>query len=479
MLFFQFNIFIFFIGAVFLLTLLSTNKINYYNLFAFFFVRIFFLSILFLFIVNYSFIINSSSFEFYNTKFLYNCQIIILFFSCLYIFAFNQNVLKNQFTIDQLLIFVLITFLQIFIFNSNNFLLFFILLEGITFLMYILISSKSDSDLFNIKSEVILKYFFINSFSAIIFLFGVLIFFFNFNSIHFDVIYNFSFYDTFSFQFGNFLILVSLLSKIGIFPASFWVSDLYKSLELRILCFVSLIPKTTFILLFFKFCYLFGDILNKQVKLSLLIFLCLTIIQGSIAALTQQKLQAILAFSSLAHSASILLFIININFITIYFFFFYLIIYLSINFWLFQGLYYLWLIQKPFIKNISDLINLNQNSNYFLNFFLFSLICLSGLPPFGIFFCKLSLLIYLLILKEFYIFCLIVITSIISTFYYIRFLLLIKNSRVISSKRKIIQFNEQILTFSQKFIFFSLFFFNIFFFFFLPFFFNFIIFFFS
>src|SRR5690606_11823635 len=182
---------------------------------------------------------------------------------------------------------------------------------------------------------------------------------------------------------------------------------------------------------------------------------------------------------SLAHSASILLFIININFITIYFFFFYLIIYLSINFWLFQGLYYLWLIQKPFIKNISDLINLNQNSNYFLNFFLFSLICLSGLPPFGIFFCKLSLLIYLLILKEFYIFCLIVITSIISTFYYIRFLLLIKNSRVISSKRKIIQFNEQILTFSQKFIFFSLFFFNIFFFFFLPFFFNFIIFFFS
>lgn len=391
----------------------------------------------------------------------YICQIkfIFLFFSIyLLILTYYYIKLQNNIELNILLLLIYLILFLFLLMHVINIALFFCILELITFSSYFILYNNIDSIF---KTNITLKYFFINSFLSILFIFGLLLLLLPTQSITNFFSLNFYlkelFYFSFLTKFGILLILFSILSKLGIGPLFFWVPNIYEGASLYVLAFFSILLKFSLFMSFLRLLYIFFSIplLINFLTQFLIFFSLISIIFGAFGALYEKKIKRILAYSSINNFGLILLLCsLQENDLVFFYIILYFLLLLSLFFILVKFAY---ISQKKknffFFKTqtnifITDLFDLLKNEPFLC--FIFSLILFSfiGMPPLIGFFFKYQV-ISMLIHSSYFIFVFICFfISGISSFYYLRLIKIMICDDIIKFFPNLYSF--QVLTFFKK-----------------------------
>lgn len=285
---------------------------------------------------------------------------------------------------------IILSFLgNIFLIISYNSLTFILALELQSLTVYLIVALNYNNSEINISSS--LKYFILGSLASSLIILGVAL--------------NLNYYNDLKILNINLLIIIGCLFKLAVAPFHQWSIDVYNSITNNIISYISLLPKFGILLFLFY---------NVESYYNLLfIFSALSIIIGSIGGLFQIKYRKLLAYSSIAqigyllvalHSNEILLlYLIQYTLTTI------LLLYLftSID------------------KNNKGLLKFLQTNNYITFSLTILFISLSGIPPLYGFFAKLEIINILMNLDNYLLIIIVIVTSVLSTFYYLRIISII------------------------------------------------------
>ena len=186
---------------------------------------------------------------------------------------------------------------------SSNYVYAYLLIEAMAFSFYLFIAYYSKS-LGSIESAI--KYYFVGTLTAIIFLLGVFFFYRATLVISFD---QFNFIQVTKenilfFIIGVFLISSALAFKIGAAPLHFWLPEVYHGAPFYALPMVIALSKLTigyFLVSFLGSIYYNFSIDFSYIK-SLFYFLAVfSMILGNLLAINQRDVKKILAYSSVAN----------------------------------------------------------------------------------------------------------------------------------------------------------------------------------
>uniref|UniRef100_A0AAU7VAJ0 NADH-ubiquinone oxidoreductase chain 2 n=1 Tax=Malostenopsocus yunnanicus TaxID=3074937 RepID=A0AAU7VAJ0_9NEOP len=236
-----------------------------------------------------------------------------------------------------------------------------------------------------LMTESAMKYFIIQSSASAMFIFLCII-----NSLT-------NFYQLHSIYSSNMIILlIPLMIKLGSAPFQTWFISVMQSMN-WVNCYLLAILQKIAPLFLMNFLFLN----NKFI----FIFSILSVLIGSIGGLNQTSMKKILAFSSVNHLGWMM----TISCLSKNIFFIYFL------FYSFMNLFIMTFLHKNSIYQLTQNYKLNNNYNL-----LISILSLGGLPPFLGFLPK-WLVIQTLILNKLFMICFILImTALITLFYYIR-----------------------------------------------------------
>ncbi len=378
-------------------------------------------------------------FSVYSKIILYSVSAIVLF--CLFSFL-------NAYNIKQFEWLLVATFSVIggsVALSSNHFLTLFIGLEISHLSQYLLVAADRDNQQ---SSEASVKFFTIGAISTGFMLFGISLIYGFTGTNFFNTLYYF--FETYVNDFehagaivGMFFVLIGLCFKLPVAPFHTWAPDVYQAAPLPIVLFIGTIPKliTVFSLLHlltYPFHGIFTYWRYLFVGLSIL-----SMIWGSLAALRQQNLRRMLAYSTVSNMGFLLMgpamggeF--GLRSAIIY------IIFYVLNM---VGVFALLIIfersSKP-INDIRDLSGIMHNMPMLGTLFCLFILSLAGIPPLPGFFAKIYVLESVITRSAYFLGIIAVITTVISTAYYLnilRFFVLnqsILKINVINSLRKYI-----------------------------------------
>lgn len=295
--------------------------------------------------------------------------------------------------------------------------------------------------------EAGLKYFILGSFSSSILLFGISLIYGLVGATNLEDLYilfsnthlyfNFTLHNTamdlllIGSFIGIFFILIGLLFKIYSAPMHLWIADVYQGAPTHVTAFFAIVPAITFFTVIIRLLDCFY--IYHNIWLVLLFFTAvLSMFLGLFGALYQKKIKRLFAYSTVGHVGyflSLIYISINQNVVGIQYLYFYLIVYIITSiglFTIFLNLYnnkrtHAFFIEQ--LNHLSGLYKLNPMIASIIAIFMFSL---SGIPPLLGFISKLFLFTATLngFSKVSLFFC-ILLSAVISCFYYIRMIKII------------------------------------------------------
>ncbi len=377
---------------------------------------------------------------FLNFLFINNVSSILIKFFTVLIALFILLIILKNFVLQKLnffeyfIIYLLSLLAALLLISATDMLSAYLVIEMQAFCFYILTSFNRDSAF---STEAGLKYFISGAFISGIFLAGCsglygLLGTLNFN--HISLLFSGSFaQDTYFYLLlviSNILILSTFLFKLASFPFHFWAPDVYEGAPLASTIILSLLPKFALIYFFIKWLLILHTNFN-DIFFLLEIVSVLSLIIGIGFALKQKRLKRLMIYSSIGQLGFILAALSSVTLNTLISVLFFLIIYIlsSLIFWLNLSIFYSF--QKSirtffnnklsplFLISFSNLFKVNKSWSFSLLILFFSI---AGLPPFAGFFAKIFIIYSLIDSYHFALAFSILIISIISAFYYLRFL---------------------------------------------------------
>ncbi len=259
-------------------------------------------------------------------------------------------------------------------------------LELMAISVYILVAFRRDSEL---STEAALKYFVLGAFSSAVLLYGIAFVYgytgsTNLNDIAAYIKGN-------PVQLGSILgivmILVGFAFKIAAVPFHVWTPDAYEGAPTPVTAFMSVGPKAAAFAVFLRvFVVAFHDI--QPVWSSILWAISvLTMLFGSVVAVSQRNIIRMLAYSSIAHSGTILIGLLVFNRLGLAGALYYLLVYALMNLGAFAVvILYIERERKgEFIGDYRGLAGVHPAIAFLLTLFLLSL---AGIPPTGGFIAK-------------------------------------------------------------------------------------------
>lgn len=397
-------------------------KYNYFNFFKIIFL-LKIIGLLYLIYINPINIWFAFDFFIFNDYFSNFFYFFFLFFFFFYLFILIKINVDYFYYYEYIFILMLIVFFTSFLFKVNDFILLFILLEGFSLCIYILVASNYSS----IKiSEASIKYFILSIISSLFFLLSISIIYSIFGTLNFmklKIFFLLNFSDVNMYIiFSILLILSSFFFKLGVVPFHIWVVEIYYGVSLSTFFFLAVYSKYIFFVILFKLIINIFFVYYFYYKYLFLICGLLSIIFGILGAFINTDIRKILAYGSITHSGFLILSFINLSFYSLFSFIFYLFSYvvLMINFFL---IFFLLKSINFKFASLLDFIYI-KNSSKFLSIVLFFLfLSMAGFPPFIGFFSKYFILLNLHLLNEnsIFIILLILIFNIISIYIYLRF----------------------------------------------------------
>ena len=300
--------------------------------------------------------------------------------------------------------------------SSNDLMVFYIGLELQSLALYVLASFNRDQ----LKSsESGLKYFVLSALSSGLLLYGCSLIYGFSGSTNFDVIGDTMSASHYGLTFGIVFILVGLAFKISAVPFHMWAPDVYEGSPTVVTLFFAIVPKVAALTVFIRFLYIpFVNMIEQWQPI--LIFLSIaSMILGAIAAIGQNNLKRLIAYSSIGHMGYALAGLStgsnegiqgSIVYITIYLFmnlaFFCCLLMLKRN--------------DEYFETVDDLSGLSKNHPILSLSLLVILFSLAGIPPLAGFFAKFY--VFKAVIEQSMYFLAIVglLSTVIAAFYYLK-----------------------------------------------------------
>jgi len=224
---------------------------------------------------------------------------------------------------------------------------------------------------------------------------------------------------------GITLILILLLFKISAFPFHAWAPDVYEGAPMIVTAYFSIVIKFVMLITFIKVVYFTVYELLTILQPGLIIISVLSMLLGSIGACYQDKIKRLFAYSSISHVGYIILALSakspdGITTAIIYTFIYTLTNVILFNFLLSSN--YKEKENNQILKTtyLSDLSGIGKANPVLAIMLAFALFSFAGVPPFAGFFIKFQLFITVLSQNLIFPALVIIISSAISTFYYLK-----------------------------------------------------------
>jgi NADH-quinone oxidoreductase subunit N len=333
---------------------------------------------------------------------------------------------------EYFVIVALAVFGQLILVSSADFLTAYLALEIQSFAFYLMAAFKRDSAY---STEAGLKYFLLGSFSSTLLLFGVSLLYGFFGTTNLSVLslllFEMNDFKTLA-DIAFFLILIGLLFKLAAAPFHIWSPDVYEGAPLNSTIFFAIVPKISILVFLFR---IYGAVAhNSDIwGVALLVSSILSVIIGSFVTLKQKRLKKLLAYSGINHVGYLLLGTSMFTPESVSAVFFYLFSYMITGLCIWGIVSVLKRAESigsytPTIADLNAMVKVNPVLALILAVCLFSS---AGIPPLIGFYAKLGIFQSALNSGLFSIASFIILTSVISTFYYIR---LIKSAYFESSQ---------------------------------------------
>jgi len=458
-------------------TLKTSNKLNIFFLKDdLIFITIFI--VIFLYLIFFIKNKKSGAFTFNFNSILINCSFILIYFFTDFNFENNINIFEIYFNIsfllfillynkiinkiynyEEFLLLILILFATKLLLSSNNVITLILLIEIQTFCILVLNLSNKQNIL---RSETTLKYFILSSITSGLFLFGFsnlyfftgsldlneLLFFMNF--LNSNSTYNSTMF------ISIFIILISLIIKLGFFPFHNWLLDLYNGFSYNLIFIMFIFQKPILFFLLYKIfnIYSYYFFYNNFIINFLIFISVFSILIGSLGIILQSNIKKFIGYSSLVSNSYLLLLIVNEYFYFNIFFIIFIIIYNLTNFLFFFFFQHININFK--VKNLIEIYNYYYINRFMTILFITTLFSFLGLPPLGGFFSKYIILFVLNLNNFISLTILILILNLISSFYYLRIVKLIISNEKFSYKMNSLEYanikNIKILQITDSFI---------------------------
>jgi len=182
--------------------------------------------------------------------------------------------------------------------RASHWLVFFLGLELLSISLYILIAIRKDDPYFG---EAGLKYLITGAVASAFLTFGIGLWYAGFGSLEVRGISPLA--DSIDIRVvmaALALILVGIGFKISIVPFHFWAPDVYQGAPAPVTAFLATGSKVAVFAFLIRFCYHLHDPLWHSLKPLLWIVAFLTLVVGTVTALSQSDLKRLLAYSSVA-----------------------------------------------------------------------------------------------------------------------------------------------------------------------------------
>jgi len=300
--------------------------------------------------------------------------------------------------------------------SSNDLMVFYIGLELQSLALYVLASFNRDQ----LKSsESGLKYFVLSALSSGLLLYGCSLVYGFSGSTNFNVIGDAMNSSHYGLTFGIVFILVGLAFKISAVPFHMWAPDVYEGSPTAVTLFFAIVPKVAALTVFIRFLYIpFANMIDQWQPI--LIFLSIaSMIFGAIAAIGQNNLKRLIAYSSIGHMGYALAGLSTGSNEGIQSSIVYMSIYLVMNLAFFSCLLMLKR-NDVYYETVDDLSGLSKNHPILSLSLLAILFSLAGIPPLAGFFAKFY--IFKAVIEQSMYFLAIVglLSTVIAAFYYLK-----------------------------------------------------------
>ena len=306
--------------------------------------------------------------------------------------------------------------------SANSLLMLYLGIELLSLSLYALIGFNKKSSL---SSEAAIKYYVLGAMSSGILLFGISLIYGFTGSIVYDDIaaqmvnIDFNSVEYIAIIFGIIFITASLCFKFGAAPFHMWVPDIYQGSLISTTILLSTLPKIAVFIVFLKL-YFIPFLLLKHVWSDILIFVgMLSIILGSIFALTQENIKRLLAYSAISNIGFIILSLGLISIDGIHASLYYTIVYTLTALASFGIITHITSNSND-VENIKDLAGLSKTHPYFAFLILITMLSSAGIPPLIGFHAKLMVIKALIDSSYIILSVIVVIMTVISAYYYLR-----------------------------------------------------------
>ena len=337
---------------------------------------------------------------------------------CLFVLLSSKDYIKNN-DIDKIeypIIILASTLGMILMISSYDLIVFYLGLELQSLCLYILASFRREDVR---SSEAGLKYFVLSALASGLLLYGCSLIYGFTGSTNFETIATNLNEANKGAVFGIVFIIVGLAFKVSAVPFHMWSPDVYEGSPTSVTSFFALIPKIAAITVFIRFMYVpFINVINQWQ--AIIIFLSIaSMIVGAVAAIGQQNIKRLMAYSSIGHMGYALAGLATGTNEGIQSLIIYLTIYLVMNLGAF-GCIFMMKRENIFYENINDLSGLSKNHPILAFSFLIILFSLAGIPPLAGFFAKFYIFMAVIEVKMYALAIIGLVTTVVSAFYYIR-----------------------------------------------------------
>ena len=365
---------------------------------------------------------NNESIKIFNESFVIDemssfVKVLILsstFFVLIMSKKYIQDIKNNKFEYP---IIVILSILGMFIMvGSNDLIVFYLGLELQSLSLYILAAIDRDNSR---SSEAGVKYFVLSALSSGLLLYGCSLLYGFSGSTNFEVILLNSDNENVGTIFAMVFILVGLAFKVSAVPFHMWTPDVYEGSPTTVTMFFSVVPKIAGLAVFIKFMYVpFYSVLDEWQYILVFISIA-SMILGAVAAIGQNNIKRLIAYSSIGHIGYAIAGIAAgtengfRNAIV------YMTIYAVMNI----GAFSFVLLMKrgeKYIEEISELSGASKNHPLMCFGLLTILFSLAGIPPLAGFFAKFYIFMSVIESGMFGLAIVGLVTTVVSAFYYIR-----------------------------------------------------------
>jgi len=227
-----------------------------------------------------------------------------------------------------------------------------------------------------------------------------------------------------SIQAGEILFVIGLMFKVGCAPFHQWVPDVYQGASTQITAYLAIVTKIAVIGIIIRlYLLLFNAVTQVQNVGMICLFLCSvgSMLVGAFGALKQQSIKRFLGYSGISHIGFILIGTVSSTGLGLIAQALYILIYIIMSVGFF-GIILSSRINGKEIKTISQLLGVGALHKFLALSTLIILFSIAGIPPLAGFFSKFLLLGSAVHVNLWILTLVAVTTSVIGTFYYVRFI---------------------------------------------------------